>query len=86
MDLGGRSHNEWAQPMAENGRDCIHGSLARKCELCERDEEIHDLTRQLKGAVEALRLIESVLDDGKGDKLSRVRLVVNTSLYPHRGQ
>lgn len=34
--------DKWVQPMP-NPRDCIHGSLARKCELCERDEEIHDL-------------------------------------------
>jgi len=31
----------------ENPRDCKHGSLARSCEICERDAEIAELVRQI---------------------------------------
>jgi hypothetical protein len=41
----------WVQPML-NPRDCIHGSLARKCEICERDQEIH----RLREAIHAHRV------------------------------
>lgn len=29
-----------------NGRDCKHGRLARKCEICEMEQEIATLTRE----------------------------------------
>lgn len=40
------SPTQWVQPMS-NARDCIHGSLASKCEICERDEEIFNLKSKL---------------------------------------
>lgn len=30
--------------------ECLHGYLARKCEICERDERIAELERVLGGA------------------------------------
>lgn len=37
----------WVQPMS-NARDCIHGSLARKCDICDRDEDIYNLKAELE--------------------------------------
>lgn len=56
MSLIGRGlpTDGWTQPMM-NPRDCIHGSLARKCEICERDHEIHVLVGQLAGAVDLIK-------------------------------
>lgn len=33
-----------------NGRDCKHGRLARKCEICEMEQEIEDLRARLSAA------------------------------------
>jgi hypothetical protein len=56
----------WTQPMM-NPRDCVHGSLARKCEICERDHEIHVLTGQLAGAVARIAELEKALDLAASD-------------------
>ncbi len=37
-------NNVSVQPL---GKQCEHGSLARSCEICERDEEIKDLDTQI---------------------------------------
>lgn len=46
----------FVQPML-NPRDCIHGSLARKCEICERDEEIHRLRTALEQVADVARTL-----------------------------
>jgi hypothetical protein len=57
----------------------------------QRQEAIRDLEATSawrnggQEAVEALKLIASVLADDKDDKLDRVRLVVDTVLHPQRG-
>lgn len=43
-----------------NPRDCVHGSLARSCELCERDEELHELRVEMARLRKRLRRLEDV--------------------------
>ena len=45
------------------GRDdvCDHGSLSRKCEICDRDKRIAELETILRDAHDALLMSEAIL-------------------------
>jgi hypothetical protein len=60
---------EWIQPML-NPRDCIHGSLARKCEICDRDEEIHTLRKALREIADA-DPVDMALDPGWAARIAK---------------
>ena len=34
--------------MTDTARDCIHGQLARSCEICERDQRIAELEAEVE--------------------------------------
>ena len=44
----------WTQKTINNGRDCEHGHLARSCEICDYQKEIHDLRAALRVGKEGL--------------------------------
>lgn len=45
--------------MKQNTRDCIHGNLVRKCEICELEKEVKNLKKMLRTS---LRLLEALCD------------------------
>ena len=49
-----RAKTQWVQQFADphtgQKRDCIHGNLARSCNICEMEHEIFDLNSQLDEA------------------------------------
>jgi hypothetical protein len=47
-------------------RDCKHGSLARKCEICERDAEIERLTARVQQLEMALKPFADDADSWTG--------------------
>lgn len=49
--------------MSDLGRICKHDSLARSCELCERDEEIARLTAERNDAQRRVDGLRAALDD-----------------------
>ena len=57
--------SEWKQQFEppNQKRDCIHGSLARSCRICELEHEVFDLKRDLQGAIKAIDAIEAIVSD-----------------------
>jgi hypothetical protein len=58
-------------------RDCKHGSLARKCEICERDAEIERLrarVQQLEAALKPFAAVVSAMTDLWDDEQLRIGL------------
>ena len=65
-----------------NERDCVHGQLARTCELCDREKTIHELTAEnvsLRATMEAMQhvvncasIFEQAMDSDENDAMDEL--------------
>jgi chromosome segregation ATPase len=59
--------NDETKPEYPNARDCEHGQLRRKCEVCERDERIAELEKRLAEAEARAEALDVQLQEVQAD-------------------
>lgn len=89
--------NTWQQQFSPAGqtRDCVHGHLARSCNVCELEHEVFDLQAeltQLREVCDELALITTCFQEHTelintfaivGDRHNAFKALTNYSTLPH---
>jgi CRISPR/Cas system-associated protein Cas10 (large subunit of type III CRISPR-Cas system) len=64
---------------------CEHGSLRRKCEICERDERIKELERERDEAMGWCQVAADQLESG-GERYPVIKILRNAARAAGKGE